>query len=186
MSEKEFEEYFLDVKTNYETWATANITDDNCGYDILKDYMTASSDQYTYTFELKPAVPNIIYGDECSKYRRSPTINEKQCYVYNASSNENSLNILADVNYSGGWGVYVDAEHIRYNTDVYEYPAYIADRCDVSVSSKYGACEANAFFTCKLYITNGAYLLNLNGGYEHYKSCTFTAGKGDIREYTKV
>lgn len=181
MSENEFEEYFLDVKNNYENWAAANENDVSCD----ESEMTRNN-QYPYTFELEPAVPNIILGGESSEYRRSPTVSEKQRYIYNASSNENSLNITADVNYSGGWGVYVDAEHMTYDSYIYEYPAYIADRCDVSVSSKYGACEASALFRCKLYVAEGSYLLNLSGGYEHYKSCVFTAGKGDIREYSTI
>ncbi|MBQ3160615.1 MAG: hypothetical protein IJC04_00655 [Oscillospiraceae bacterium] len=160
MTDDEFEEYFLDLKQQYEIWLDANksiemVTDNNENYMLYTIKSNNSS-------------------------RSSPTVTETQRLYYNASTNSNSLNIISSVNYSGGWGAYVSVD--RFSSTTYQYPAYIANACDATIKSYSGYCTAECTFSCRVYINETAYVTNSDCDI----ICTFTAGGGDIYAFTSV
>ena len=170
MTDEEFEEYFLDVKRNYEDWLEANNDIENNRV-MEKNFNNIS---------------NEVKADqnENETYRISPTVTETQRCYYTASYNQNSLNIEASVNYSAGWGQYINVDN--YSSTFYEYPAYIANSCMPSIVSYSGYCVARCVFTSKLYVSKGIYITNASGGSQHYLTCDFVAGGGDVYMYASI
>ncbi|MCR5805780.1 MAG: hypothetical protein K6G68_01970 [Oscillospiraceae bacterium] len=164
MSDEEFEQYFLDVKTNYENWLnTSCIYNENAV--VLPIGAVDASCEYN--------INNV----------KSPNVPQSQNLYYTYSYNTNSVIMNSTVNFSSGWGIYLSIDSV--GGHVQQFPAYLPTSTSAfssSIYSNYGYSIAICDFYCRTYASPGVYVsgtdLTIRG--------TFTAGAGDIYSFSYI
>lgn len=182
MTDEEFEEYFLDNKEKSEYYLQAQSENHVVYYDYGKNICSLDDilrEGGKVTFSKNFQYKDTGYGAEESIMDNvavpySPTIEETQFYFYDV--NNNSLWLMANVNYTQGWGQYISL--VAGGSAVVKYPAYVVDNSTpigCEIKSYYQKCDAVCDFPCYYSTSEGV----LVGSLQH-KYVTFTAGWGNI------
>lgn len=166
MSDEEFEEFFINIKNNYESWLS-NLNKENESH-------KESNFEQPYDSKLLNNSPDPT---------RYPNVPQTQSLYYSASYNENRLIMYSTANFSSGWGIYISIDGVDSYID--EYPAYV-----VLNNSSYsswihpynGYCTVTCNFSCVVWVWQNVYVTDSDCVIQ----TNFLAGGGDVYSYTTI